>query len=66
MIRSQIIYNSANFPIGWIETDERGNKRVCSNTKGVVGKYEKDLDRTVTAGGAIVGRGDLSVTLLFK
>ena len=66
MIERQIIYNGANFPIGWIETDERGNKRVCSNTKGVVGKYEKDLNRTTTAGGIIIGYGDLSVALLFK
>lgn len=66
MIRSQIIYNGANFPIGWIETDERGDKRICSNTKGVVGRYYKDLDRTVTSGGVIFGYGDLSVALLFK
>ena len=33
----QEIYDGRGARIGWIETDERGNKRVYSMTKGVVG-----------------------------
>ncbi len=52
-------------PIGTIETDKRGNKRVCSYSKGVVGYYYKDTNRTVTVGGKIVAYCDCAVSLLF-
>ena len=51
---TQKIYDGCGRWIGWIEIDERGNKRICSCSKGVVGYYYKDTNRTVTTGGKIV------------
>ena len=62
----QEIYDGRGMRIGWIETDERGNKRVCSMTKGVVGYYYKDTNRTVTVGGKIMGYCDCATALLFS
>ncbi len=62
----QEIYDGRGARIGWIETDERGNKRVYSMTKGVVGYYYKDTNRTVTAGGKIVACSDCATVLLFQ
>ena len=59
----QEIYDGKGARIGWIETDERGNKRVYSMTKGVVGYY-KDTNRTVTVGGKIVAFCDATSSLL--
>lgn len=61
----QDIRDGQGRPIGWIETDERGNKRVYSFTKGLVGFYYKDTNRTVTVGGKIVAYSDCAATLLF-
>ncbi len=61
----QEIRDGSGKPIGTIETDERGNKRVCSYSKGVVGYYYKDINRTVTVGGKIVAYCDCAVSLLF-
>ena len=67
MARQEFVYDGCGRRVGWVEIDERGNKRVCSMTKGVVGYYYKDTNRTVEASsGRIVGFGDLSTTLLFK
>ncbi len=62
----QEIYDGRGMRIGWIETDERGNKRVYSMTKGVVGYYYKDTNRTVTAGGKIIAYCDCATALLFS
>ena len=62
----QEIYDGRGARIGWIETDERGNKRVYSMTKGVVGYYYKDTNRTVTAGGKIIAFCDCATALLFE
>ena len=62
----QEIYDGKEARIGWIETDERGNKRVYSMTKGVVGYYYKDTNRTVTAGGKIIPYCDCATALLFS
>ena len=62
----QEIYDGKGARIGWIETDERGNKRVYSMTKGVVGYYYKDTNRTVTVGGKIVAYSDCATALLFS
>ena len=61
----QEIYDGKGARIGWIETDERGNKRVYSMTKGVVGYYYKDTNRTVTVGGKIIAYSDCATALLF-
>ena len=61
----QEIYDGRGVRVGWIETDERGNKRVCSMTKGVVGYYYKDANRTVTVGGKIIAYCDCATALLF-
>ena len=61
----QDIRDGQGRPIGWIETDERGNKRVYSFTKGLVGFYYKDTNRTVTAGGKIIAYCDCATALLF-
>ena len=61
----QEIYDGRGARIGWIESDERGNKRVYSMTKGVVGYYYKDTNRTVTVGGKIIAYSDCSTVLLF-
>ena len=61
----QEIYDGRGARIGWIETDERGNKRVYSMTKGVVGYYYKDTNRTVTVGGKIISYSDCATALLF-
>ena len=61
----QEIYDGRGARIGWIETDERGNKRVYSMTKGVVGYYYKDTNRTVTVGGKIIAYSDCATALLF-
>ena len=53
-------------PLGWIEPDDRGNKRVHSFSKGLVGFYYKDINRTVTVGGKIVGFCDCATMLLFQ
>ena len=52
--------------IGWIETDERGNKRVYSFSKGLVGFYYMDANRTVTVSGKIVAYSDCLTSLLFS
>ena len=62
----QEIYDGRGMRIGWIETDERGNKRVYSMTKGVVGYYYKDTNRTVTIGGKIIAYCDCATALLFS
>ena len=62
----QEIYDGRGARIGWIETDERGNKRVYSFSKGLVGFYYKDTNRTVTAGGKIVAYCDCATALLFS
>ena len=62
----QEIYDGRGARIGWIETDERGNKRVYSMTKGVVGYYYKDTNRTVTVGGKIIAYCDCATALLFS
>lgn len=61
----QEIYDGKGVRIGWIETDERGNKRVYSFSKGLVGFYYKDANRTVTAGGKIIAFCDCATALLF-
>lgn len=61
----QEIYDGRGARIGWIETDERGNKRVYSFLKGLVGFYYKDSNRTVTVGGKIIAYSDCSTVLLF-
>lgn len=61
----QEIYDGKGARIGWIETDERGNKRVYSFSKGIVGFYYKDTNRTVTVGGKIVAYSDCAATMLF-
>ena len=62
----QEIYDGRGARVGWIETDERGNKRVYSMTKGVVGYYYKDTNRTVTVGGKIIAYCDCATVLLFS
>ena len=62
----QEIYDGRGARIGWIETDERGNERVYSMTKGVVGYYYKDTNRTVTVGGKIIAYCDCATALLFS
>lgn len=62
----QEIYDGRGARIGWIETDERGNKRVYSFSKGLVGFYYKDTNRTVTVGGKIVAFCDVAASLLFN
>ena len=62
----QEIYDGRGARIGWIETDERGNKRVYSFSKGLVGFYYKDTNRTVMVGGKIVAFCDVSTSLLFN
>ena len=62
----QEIYDGKGVRIGWIEADERGNKRVYSMTKGVVGYYDKDVNRTVTVGEKIVAFCDMVTALLFE
>ena len=61
----QEIYDGKGTRIGWIETDERGNKRVYSFSKGIVGFYYKDTNRTVTVGGKIIAYSDCAATMLF-
>ena len=62
---TQKIYDGCGRWIGWIDIDERGNKRVCSCSKGVVGYYYKDTNRTVTTGGKIIAYCDCATALLF-
>ena len=62
----QEIYDGRGARIGWIETDERGNKRVYSFSKGLVGFYYKDSNRTVTVGGKIIAYCDCATALLFS
>lgn len=62
----QDIMDGCGRRIGWIETDERGNKRVYSFSKGLVGFYYKDINRTVTVGGKIIAFADCSTALLFE
>ena len=61
----QEIYDGRGARIGWIETDERGNKRIYSFSKGLVGFYYKDTNRTVTVGGKIMAYCDCATALLF-
>ena len=61
----QEIYDGRGARIGWIESDERGNKRVYSFSKGLVGFYYKDTNLTVTAGGKIIAYCDCATALLF-
>ena len=65
MTARQDIMDGCQRRIGWIETDERGNKRVYSFSKGLVGYYYKDTNRTVTVGGKIIAYSDCATALLF-
>ena len=65
MTARQDIMDGCQRRIGWIETDERGNKRVYSFSKGLVGFYYKDTNRTVTVGGKIISYSDCATALLF-
>ncbi len=60
------IYDGRGMRIGWIESDERGNKRIYSFAKGLVGFYYRDTNRTVTVSGKIVAYSDCSTALLFS
>ncbi len=61
----QEIRDGCGRPIGTIETDERGNKRVCSYARGVVGYDCKATNRTVMVSGKTVVYCDCAVSLLF-
>ena len=65
MTARQDIMDGCQRRIGWIETDERGNKRVYSFSKGLVGYYYKDTNRTVTVSGKIIAYSDCATALLF-
>lgn len=50
--------------IGYIETDERGNKTVRDFYGKILGRYEKGTDTTRDFYGKILARGDQSSMLL--
>lgn len=50
--------------IGWIETDNNGNKTIRDFTGKILGRYDKKFDVTRTFTGTIIARGDQSGILL--
>lgn len=50
--------------IGWIETDENGNRTVRDFYRRVLGKYDKKNNVTRDFYGKIVARGDQSSLLI--
>lgn len=50
--------------IGWIETDENGNKTIRDFYQRILGKYDKKHDVTRDFYGRIVAKGDQSSLLI--
>lgn len=50
--------------LGYIETDEYGNKIVRNSYRKILGRYDKKQDVTRDFYNRIIGRGDLSSMLL--
>jgi len=62
----QDVKNGCGSPLGWIETDEQGNKKIYSFSRGILGFYYKYSNRTVTVCGQIIAFSDCSAALLFE
>jgi len=50
--------------LGWIETDDKGNKTVRDFGGWILGYYKKSMDVTTDFGGRIIARGDMSASLI--
>lgn len=50
--------------LGWIETDDKGNKTVRDFGGWILGYYKKSMDATTDFGGRIIARGDMSASLI--
>lgn len=53
-------------PLGFIEEDEKGNKKVKDFNHRILGTYDKITNKTKDFYGRPVGEGDLLSMLLFK
>lgn len=65
MIKSQAIRDYYNRVIGYIDTDDQGNKIIRDYYHKMIGRYDKKQDVTRDLYNRIVGKGDLS-TMLFR
>lgn len=59
----QYLYDSASRCIAYIETDN-GKQRLYSNSSVLLGWYVISEDKTYNINGALVGTGNLLMTLL--
>ena len=50
--------------MGFIKTDDKGNKQVFDSRYKLLGTYRKDLNLTRDSGYRVIGKGDLTLTLI--
>ena len=64
MTRIQTVRDFYNRIIGYIETDQHGNKVVRDFYKRIVGRYDAKQDVTRDFYSRIIARGDMTAALL--
>lgn len=66
MGNKEIIRDFNNRIIGYVETDEKGNKTVRDFYNRILGYYDANLNVTRDFYNRIVARGDASVGLIYE
>ena len=60
----QVIKNWRGKVMGFIKTDDKGNKQVFDSKYKLLGTYRKDLNLTRDSSYRVIGKGDLTLTLI--
>ena len=58
------LYDAHNRLIGYVEIDDRGDKKLYDGYNHYKGKYEKKSDKVYDAYNRLVGKGDILTSLL--
>lgn len=64
IVNTQIIRKFGGEIVGYIETDDRGNKIVRDFYRYILGRYDKKADVTRDFHNRIIAKGDVSASLL--
>lgn len=62
----QIIRDFKGIILGYVDTDEKGNKTVRDFQERILGYYDSNLDVTRDFQGRILARGDVASSLIFN
>lgn len=66
LVNKEMVRDKSGRIIGWIETDQLGNKLVRDFSGHIKGRYKKVHNATFDFQGKIVAYGDTSAGLLYK